>query len=79
MTALLGITNKTVPFSAFKEGKAAEIFAEVRRSGTAIIVDNDENELCAVMRPEDYERQIKEYNEVLQKALAHERITHHEL
>ncbi len=28
VTAILGTTNKTVPFSAFNEGRAGEIFAE---------------------------------------------------
>ena len=77
MTAILGTTTKTVPFSAFNEGKAAEIFAEVRRSGSSIIIDDAGNALCAVMRPEDYYMQTKEYNNVVQEALAQERITQH--
>ena len=72
MTAILGTTNKTVPFSAFNEGKAAEIFAEVRRSGTNIVVDNDGNELCAVMKSEDYQKLVNEYNSVVQKAAEQE-------
>ena len=41
MTAILGTTNKTVPFSAFNEGRADEIFAEVRRSGSMTVIDDD--------------------------------------
>ncbi len=44
MTAILGTTNKTVPFSAFNKGKAGEIFAEVRRSGPRIVMNGTKAE-----------------------------------
>ena len=43
---------KTVPFSAFNEGKAGEIFAKVRRYGSIIVIDNDGNEIYVITSPE---------------------------
>lgn len=61
--------NKTVPLLAFNEGKAGEIFAEVRRSSSTTVIDNDGNKLGVIMSLEDYKRKVREYNEVVCKSL----------
>ena len=65
--------NKTVPLSAFNEGKAGEIFAEVRRSSSTTVIDNDGNKLGVIMSLEDYKRKVREYNEVICEVLTEER------
>ena len=73
MTAILGQTKKTVPFSAFNEGKAGEIFAEVRCSGSMTVIDNDGNKLGIIMSLEDYKRKVRDYNEVICEVLTEQR------
>ena len=75
MTAILGITKKTVPFSAFNEGKAGEIFAEVRQSGPCIVMNNDKPE-CVLMPMNDYELMTMDRDDVRLIAIADERMSH---
>lgn len=72
MTATLIATNKIVPLSAFNEGKACEIFAEVRRSGAKIVM-NDDLEECVLMSPEEYN---DKFNEAVLMGIAEERLKH---
>ena len=65
--------NKTVPLLAFNEGKAGEIFAEVRRSSSTTVIDNDGNKLGVIMSLEDYKRKVREYNEVICEVLTEKR------
>ena len=80
MTAILGTTSKTVPFSAFNEGKAGEIFAEVKRSGTKIVVnDSDDSAECILMSPEDYLKMSDDYDDARLLAVAEDRLSHFDL
>ena len=73
MTAILGQTNKTVPFSAFNEGKASEIFAEVRRSGPRIVMNG--NEVEGVIVPMDeYGLMTLDHDDIRLIAIADERM-----
>lgn len=75
MTALLGITNKTVPISAFKEGKAGEIFAEVRHSGSCIVMNDDKAE-CVLVPMNEYKLLSAEHDDIRLIAIADERMSH---
>lgn len=74
MTATLGITKKTVPFSAFNEGKAGEIFAEVRRSGPCIVM-NDETPECVIVPMNEYQLMTADHDDIRLIAIADERIS----
>ena len=76
MDAILNGTSTTVPFSAFEEGKARQIFAEVRRSGTKIVVNDDDSAECILMSPEDYLKMSDDYNDVRLMAVAEDRLNH---
>ena len=73
MTAILGTTTKTVPFSAFKEGKAEEIFAEVRRSGPRIVM-NDNKAECVLVPLNEYEMMTADHDDIKLFAVAEERL-----
>ena len=66
-----------VPLSLFSQGKANEVFEEVRRSGTKLVVDErDDSAVCILMTPEDYMRMSDDYNEIALLAIAEERLKH---
>ena len=75
MTAILGTTTKTVPFSAFNEGKAGEIFAEVRRSGSCIVMNNDTAE-CVLVPMNEYKLLTADNDDTRLIAIADERMSH---
>ena len=75
MTAILGITTKTVPFSAFNEGKAAEIFAEVKRSGSCIVMNGSEAE-GGIVPMDEYGLMTMDRDDVRLIAIADERMSH---
>ena len=78
MTAILGITNKTVPFSAFNEGKAGEIFAEVRRSGSRIVMNGSTAE-GVIVPMDEYELMTMDRDDVRLIAIADERMSHFDM
>ena len=75
MTAILGTTKKTVPFSVFNEGRAGEIFAEVRRSGPRIVMNNNEAE-CVIVPMNEYELMTLDHDDIRLIAIADERMSH---
>lgn len=70
------IENVTVPISAFREGKADEIFAEVNRSGTRLVVGDDDSPVCMIVPPETYIRMSGEFYDRGAMAVAGERLNH---
>lgn len=63
-----------VPLSMFSQGKAGEVFEEVRRSGTKLVVDErDDSAVCIIMKPEDYMRMSDDYEEIKLRAVAEDR------
>lgn len=78
MTAILDTTTKTVPFSAFDEGKAAEIFAEVRRSGPRIVMNGSKTE-GVIVPMDEYELMTMDHDDVRLIAIADERMSHFDL
>ena len=78
MTAILGQTTKTVPFSAFNEGKASEIFAEARRSGPRIVMNGDKAE-GVIVPMDEYELMTMDRDDVRLIAIADERMSHFDM
>ncbi|MBQ6773001.1 MAG: hypothetical protein IJP48_02950 [Synergistaceae bacterium] len=63
-----------VPLSLFNEGKANEVFDEVRRTGTKLVVnDDDDSAVCIIMTPEDYMRMSDDYEDIKLRAVAEDR------
>ncbi len=71
-----GMTETTVPLSAFNDGKAGEIFAEVRHSGTRLVVGDDDSPVCMIVPPETYIRMSGEFYDRGAMAVAGERLNH---
>ena len=69
-------TYRTIPVSEFRDGKAEEIFAEVRHEGTRLVVGDDDSAVCIIMKPEDYIRMSGEYYDTGLMAVAGERLNH---
>lgn len=76
MCAMLSGVKRTVPLSAFDEGRARQIFAEVRHSGTKIVVNDDDSAECVLMSPEEYVKMSDDYNDVRLMAVAEDRLKH---
>ena len=70
------MTDVTVPVSAFREGKASEVFEEVRREGTRLVVGDDDSAVCIIMRPEDDVRMSGEFYDTKTMSVAEERFNH---
>ena len=70
------MTDVTVPVSAFREGKAGEVFEEVRRKGTRLVVGDDDSAVCIIMRPEDYVRMSGEFYDTKTMSVAEDRFSH---
>ncbi len=77
MVTLLHDTRRAVPFSVFNEGKAGEVFDEVKHSGARVVMKNDTAE-CVLMSPEYYEKFMDDYNDMKLLALAIERWEHYD-
>ena len=75
MDAVLSDSGRIVPFSAFDEGKARQIFAEVRSSGTKIVVNDDDSAECILMSPEEYLKMSDDYNDVKLMAVAEDSLS----
>lgn len=73
MVTVMNDVEKTIPISMFNNGMADEIFEDVRRSGTKIVMKNNLAE-CVLMSPEEYCRINDEYNDFKLLMLAHERM-----
>ena len=66
-------TEGRVPLSVFNEGRAGEIFAEVRHSGTKLVINSDDSTACVLMSPEEYS---DKFNEAILVGIAKERLNH---
>lgn len=75
MVYILGGTKKTIPFSMFKEGKAEEIFEEVKRSGSVKVM-KDSKEECVIVSPDEYAMITADHDDIRLLAIAEERMKH---
>ena len=66
-------TEGRVPLSVFNEGRAGEIFAEVRHSGTKLVINSDDSTACVLMSPEEFS---DKFNEAILVGIAKERMSH---
>lgn len=77
MNSVKNTIQNTIPISVFNNGMAEEVFNEVRRSGTKIVMKNDSAE-CVLMSPEDYAKMSDEYNDLKLLVLAYERLKNYD-
>ena len=66
MDAVLEKTEKrdiTIPIARFDNESAYEIFEDVRRNGTKVVMKGDNSPECVLMSPEEYRRINDEYND----------------
>ena len=70
----MSANSTVVPMSVFNEGRAGEIFEEVRRSGTKLVVNDDDSAACILMSPEEYLKMSDDYNEARLLAVAEDRM-----
>ncbi len=62
MCSVTDIINRTIPLSMFNDGKAEEVFDEVQRSGTIVVMKNGYAK-CVVMSANDSLQMSDEYND----------------
>lgn len=62
MANLSNVINNTVSFSQFNRGQAGKIFNEVKKTGTKIVMKNNNPE-CVLMDPEQYVSLMDDINE----------------
>ena len=53
MNNVLSVLNSTVSISQFNRGLAGKIFADVKKSGTKVVMKNNEPE-AVIMSPDEY-------------------------
>ena len=69
--AITGAINRTVPISQFNRGLAGQIFSDVRKNGTRVVMKNNEAEVVCVP-PDQYLEMVDMLNdyELMTLALA---------
>ncbi len=70
---LLSGPVKTVPFSAFAEGRAEEVFSEVRHSGPRTVMNKGRAE-CVIVSPDFYDMLTADRDDVKLWAIAEDRL-----
>ena len=66
------ITN-IIPITLFNKGKAGQIFEEVKKSGSKLVVKNNVAE-CVLVSPEKYVEMVEEIEDMKLRLLALERM-----
>ena len=66
------ITN-IIPITLFNKGKAGQIFEEVKKSGTKLVVKNNVAE-CVLVSPKKYVEMVDEIEDMKLRLLALERV-----
>ncbi len=73
MVDLTGAITHTIPISQFHKGMAAQMFADVRKSGAKVVIKNNEPE-CVLMSPAEYLDFMDELADARLELLALQRI-----
>ena len=60
----MNILKSIVPINSFNEGKASQIFSEVKNDGIRVVVKNNIPE-CVLISPKDYQNMLDEYENTL--------------
>ena len=69
----VNVLDSIIPISLFNKGQANKIFAEVKKSGTKIVVKNNAPE-CILMSPQSYQQMMEEYENAILAAEAEKRL-----
>ena len=67
------ILDVTVPISRFNKGEASKIFDEVRKTGSKVVLKNNDP-VCVLMSPEKYRAMVDELEDRKRYDLAEERL-----
>lgn len=70
---LSGAIDHTVSISQFHDGMAEQVFSNVRKSGTLVVIKNNEPE-CVLMSPSEYINFMEELADAKLKLLTLQRI-----
>ncbi|MBQ7220065.1 MAG: hypothetical protein IJS28_03700 [Synergistaceae bacterium] len=76
MSPVMSADKTIIPLSSFGNGSAGEIFAEVKRSGTKLVVDDDDRAIGIVMTPEEYMKMSDDHDNIRLLAIAEDRLKH---
>ena len=69
----VNVLDSIIPISLFNKGQANKIFADVKKSGTKIVVKNNAPE-CILMSPQNYQQMMEEYENAILAAEAEKRL-----
>lgn len=70
------IINNTVSINQFNRGFAGRIFEDVKKTGTKVVIKNNQPE-CVLLSPADYIELIDEINDLRLLKLSEERMAHY--
>ena len=74
MESVVSVIRNTVPINQFNRGLAGRIFEDVKKTGTKVVIKNNQPE-CVLMSPDEYLELIDELEDVKLLATAEERIS----
>ena len=61
---VVNMLDSIIPISLFNKGQANNIFADVKKFGTRIVVTNNVPE-CILMSPQSYQQMMEEYENAI--------------
>ncbi|MFA1014835.1 type II toxin-antitoxin system Phd/YefM family antitoxin [Dubosiella newyorkensis] len=73
MNDLSNIINKTVSISIFNRGRAGQVFSDVKKRGSLVVLKNNEPE-CVLLSPKEYVSLMDELNDMRLELLATQRM-----
>ena len=77
MSAAIDALSMTVSITQFNRGHAGQIFADVRRNGTKVVMKNN-TPVVVLVSPEEYIRDQEELEELRLLVMAQERLSHYD-
>ncbi len=75
MRSVVSAIQHTIPISQFNRGLAGQIFADVKKTGSKVVMKNNEAE-AVVLSPEEYVQLMDILNDYELLSLAVERLEH---
>ena len=73
MESIANAISNMVPITLFNKGKAGQIFEEVKKTGTKLVVKNNVAE-CVLVSPQKYVEMVEEIEDMKLAMLAMERL-----
>ena len=77
MPSVVSAIRNTVPISLFNRGLAGKIFADVKNTGSKVVIKNNVPEVV-LMSPDEYIRLMDEVNDARLLSMASERMSHYD-